>query len=335
LKILVIGCGSAGERHIKNLRSLALAEIIACDQSQERLEHMKDKYEIRAFRNHDEAFSNEAIDAVLVCTPTSGHIVPALAAIQQGCHVFIEKPLSHTLEGVDNLIREASRKSLILMIGFNLRFHPNLEEIRKLLNREAIGKPIGARAHFGSHFLYRLPYHSGRDYREDYAAKKIGGGVILDAATHQIDYMSWLLGEVREVFCYSGRLSSLNLEAEDIAEILLRFETGAIASLHVDFIQQPYETKCEIVGEKGTIAWDFTTNTVNLFSETDNKWQTFPESNFDYNETYVREMIHFMRCIQGKEQPPVNGIMGKRILEIALAAKKSSQTGKVVALQNP
>lgn len=332
LKILVIGCGSIGERHIKNLQSLGVAEICACEQDRQRLKHIRDEYKIKVFQNYEEAFTNEAIDAVLVCTPTSGHIIPALAAVQQGCHVLVEKPLSHTLEGVDDLIEEASRKNLVLMTGFNWRFHPNLQQINRLLDREEIGRPISARAHFGSYFLYRVPYHAGRDYKQDYAARKVGGGVILDAATHQIDYMSWFLGKVNEVFCYSERMSSLELEAEDIAEILLKFETGAIASLHVDFIQQPYEIKCEIIGEKGTIAWDFRANTVRLSCETDNKWQTFPENDFDHNQTYVREIIHFIQCIRGEEQPPVNGIRGKKILEIALAAKESAQTGKVITL---
>jgi predicted dehydrogenase len=331
-RILVIGCGSAGERHIKNLQSLGVAEICACEQDRQRLKHISDEYKIQTFEDYEEVFSNEAIDAALVCTPTSEHIVPALAAIRQGCHVFVEKPLSHTLEGVDNLIEEASRKNLILMTGFNFRFHPNLQQIKTLLDREEIGRPISARAHFGSYFLYRVPYHGGRDYKQDYAAKKVGGGVILDAATHQIDYMSWFLGKVKEVFCYSGRMSSLELEAEDIAEILLKFETGAIASLHVDFVQKPYQIQCEIIGEKGTLAWDFRTNTVRLSCETDNKWQTFTENNFDHDETYVREITHFIECIRGKEEPPVDGIRGKKLLQIALAAKESTQTGKLIAL---
>lgn len=333
MRILVIGSGSIGERHIKNLKSLGVSGISACDRDKERAKYIKDKYEVKTFRDYEEAF-NEDIDAVLVCTPTSAHIAPALAAIQQGCHVFIEKPISHTLEGVDNLIKEAKRKSLILMTGFNLRFHPNIQQIKKLLDRGEIGRPISARAHFGSYFLYRLPYHSWKGYKEDYAAREVGGGVILDAATHHIDYISWLFGKVKEVFCYSDRIGSLELEAEDIAEILLKFETGAIASLHADFIQQPYQNKFEIIGEKGTITWsfDFTNNIVNLFSEAANKWQTLSKGNFDYNETYAREIMHFIECIQGREQPTVDGIRGKEIMEIALAAKKSSQTGKVVAL---
>lgn len=331
LKILVIGCGSIGGRHIENLKALPQVEVLACDQDKERLRYIESKYGIRVFQDFEGAFSNETINAVLVCTPTSRHIPPAMAAIQQGCHVFMEKPLSHNLEGVDNLIKEASRKNLILMVGFNMRFHPSLQQIGELLYMEAIGKPISARAHFGSYFLYRLPYHSWKGYEEDYAAKEVGGGVILDAATHHIDYLSWFLGEIKEVFCYSGRMSSLSLKAEDIAEILLKFTTGAIASLHVDFVQQPHQTKYEIIGEKGTITWDHSSNVVDFFSTADDQWQSFTENNFDHNETYVREILCFLRCISSGEQPPVDGPRGKRILEIALAAKKSTQTGRAIA----
>lgn len=329
-KILVIGCGSIGERHIRNLKAFTRSQIFACDRDKKRREHIEDKYEVRVFRDYKEAF-NEEMDAVLVCTPTSAHIGPALAAIRQGCHVLIEKPLSHTLRGVDDLIEEAGRKGLVLMVGFNFRFHPALRQIREIIETKQIGKLIAVRAHAGSYFLYRSPYHSWMDYRQDYAAKRVGGGVILDSATHHIDYITSLLGEVREVFCYSGKMSNLGLQGEDIAEILLKFETGAMASLHVNFVQQPYQNKYEIIGEKGTITWDVTENAVKLFSGTDNKWQTFSlEDNFDHNETYVQELTHFLGCIYGGGQPPVDGARGKRILEIALAAKKSAQTGRPI-----
>lgn len=335
MKILVIGCGSAGERHIKNLKSLALAEIIACDQSQERLEYIKGEYAIEVFRDYEKALNGEAIDAVLVCTPTSGHIIPALAAIQQGCHVFIEKPISHTLEGVDNLIKEARRKNLTLMIGFNYRFHPDLQQVKRLLDRKAIGRPLSARAHFGSYFLYRLLFHPGTGYRQDYAAKKIGGGVILDAATHIIDYLRWFLSEVEEVFCYSGKLGSLDLEAEDFAEILLKFKEGAIASIHADFLQQPYQNKCEILGEEGTVSWSYTGGKVMLSPAIPNQWQEQWQEIEVENKTsdmYLEEIKHFIKCIREGHTPLVDGVTSRRVLEIALAAKESARAGKAIIL---
>ncbi len=332
LKILVVGCGSIGERHIKNLESIGGTEIMACDSEKERLEHIKGTYELQTFPDYEQALSSQVFDGVLICTPTSSHVPLALAAIQRGCHVLVEKPLSHTLEGVDNLIKEAKDRNLTLMVGFNLRFHPNLQQIKAILDSHEIGKPLNARTHFGSYLLYRLPYHYYEDYRQDYATKKIGGGVILDAATHSIDYLRWFFGEIKEVFGYSGKMSNLDLEAEDLAEILLKFRKGVIASLHVDFIQQPFQNKCEIIGETGTITWDATTNSVSVFTAKENKWQVFRRDDFDYNETYRREMEHFLNCIRGTEQPAVDGTAGKRVLEVALAAKTSAQRGGTVKL---
>jgi predicted dehydrogenase len=312
--IMVIGCGSVGERHIRNLKSIAAAAIIACDPDRQRREHIKNTYGIKVFRNYREAFQNH-IDAVLVCTPTSAHVRPAMEALRHRCHVFIEKPISYSLRGVDDLIELADSKGLVLMVGFNLRFHPAMQRMKELIEKQQIGRLIELRAHAGSYFLYRQPYHAWRqDYRQDYAAKKVGGGVILDSATHHIDYITYLLGEVKEVFCYADRMGQLALEAEDTADILMKFETGTVASLHTNFVQQPYQVKYEIIGEKGTIVWDITDNVVRLFSGDEDKWQDFPiDRNFDHNETYVREISDFLDCISWRKKPSIDGNEGKKI----------------------
>jgi len=275
LRILVIGCGSIGARHISNLSASTQAEIIACDRDKQRREYVRDNYGVEASQDYHEAIKQN-INAVLVYTPTNAHITPALVAVRHGCHVLIEKPFSHTLSRVDEVIREAEEKNLVLMVGFNFRFHPALRQIRELVDSQKIGEIIALKAHAGSYFPYRTPYHSWMDYHQDYAAKRVGGGVILDSATHHIDYITSLLGEVKEVFCYTGKLSNLDLEAEDVANILLKLTNGTVANLHVNFIQQPYQNKYEIIGQKGTITWDVTDNIIKLFTETDNKWQSFP-----------------------------------------------------------
>lgn len=329
LKILVIGCGSIGERHIKNIKSLAAAEVIACEQDDRRLEYIKEKYKIKAFKDYEKALADEAIDAVLVCTTTSNHIAPALAAIKRGCHVLIEKPISHTLEGVDDLIKEAGDRNLTLMTGFNYRFHPDLRRIKTLLDTGALGRLISARTHFGSNFKYRIPFHNGKDYRQDYAAQKVGGGVILDAATHLIDCMMWFFDDVDEVFCYSGKMGSLDLKAEDFAEILLKFKKGIIAGIHTDFIQQPFQRKCEIIGEAGTVSWDAVDRKVKLITASSNEWQEIKVKD-KTKDMYIEEIKHFIRCIKGEETPAAEMTIGKRVLEIALAAKKSAAIGKAI-----
>jgi predicted dehydrogenase len=335
LKLMIIGCGSIGERHIKNLQSLGAGEIAASDPSRERLEYIKNTCGVETFPSYEEALAKSTFDAVLVCSPTSEHIPPALAAVRRGCHVFVEKPLSHTMEGVDELIHEAAHRKVALITGFNYRFHPELQQIKSLLDNNEIGKPFSARAHFGSYFLYRLPFHAGNDYRQDYAGKKIGGGVILDAAIHLIDYLCWFMGEVEEVYCRAENLSDFDLEAEDFAEIILKFKGGPVASVHADFIQKPYQNKLEIAGQGGTIAWSLTGGRVLLSpaepERPEEQWRNIEVANRSA-DMYLEEMKSFIRHIQGEPTPAADGIAGRRALEVALAAKKSAVTGKIVKL---
>jgi len=234
MKLLVIGCGSIGERHIRNLKALSVGDIIANDISVNRLVEIEKAYGIKTYIDIEEALAQKP-DAVLIATPTSSHLPQALVASKRGCHLFIEKPLSHTLDGVDELIEIVAQKKLVALISCNMRFHHSILLMKELLDRGSIGKVISARLQSG---FYLPDWHPDEDYRESYSANKhLGGGVILDGI-HEIDYIRWFLGEIRQVFCFAGKFSNLEIDTEDIAEILLKFETGAIAEIHLDYIQR-------------------------------------------------------------------------------------------------
>lgn len=327
MKLIVVGCGSIGERHIRNLKSFLEGSIMACDLDKKRLAYIEKKYGVKVCTNYDEALS-EGADCVLVCTPTNTHVELAKKALAAGCHVFIEKPLSNKLNGVDELIRLGKEKNKIIFIGFNLRFDKCLRKIKEWLDAGKIGKIVSVRAHFGYSFLRRKV---GRDYREDYAGRKaMGGGVILDAI-HEIDYLMWLIGEVDEVFCYSGKLSPLDIDVEDLAEVLLKFRNGAIGSIHLDFIQLPYCRSCRIIGYDGTIEWNFVDGVAKLYDAKSGKWQTY-QGNADWDDMYLEEIKHFIKCVEGKEKPLLDGELGKKALELALAAKNSSRDKKIVRI---
>jgi len=328
MKFLVIGCGSIGKRHIRNLKSLGYEDIIAYDVKKERLKEVEE-YNVNTFDNLDKAF-NQLIDAVLVCTPSSLHLQPALLAVKNGCHVFIEKPISHNLEGLDELIDIAEEKKLVIMISFNLRFEKGLRLVKKLLDEKAVGKVTTAICIAGQ---YLPDQHSWEDYRYGYAANRsLGGGVILDGI-HELDYISWFLGDIKEVFCFADKLSSLEMDTEDTSAILLRFKNNAIGVIQMDYVKRTYERTCEIIGDEGIIKWDFKEHTVKLFSAKTREWETIQDDKeYDINKMYVDEMERFIDCINGKGSPPVDAVSGKRILEVALAAKKSSNIKRVVTL---
>lgn len=329
MKILIVGCGSIGQRHIRNLIALNAGDIIAHDISQERLSAVAKEYNIRIYHIIDHALAQKP-DVAFICTPTSLHIAPALSAAKSNCHLFIEKPLSHTMEGVDELIKIVAQKKLVTLVGCNMRFHPGIAMMKELLDKKSVGRVICARIQAGQ---FLPDWHPREDYRRGYSAKQdLGGGIILDGV-HEIDYVTWFLGEVSQVFCLAGKLSSLEIETEDTAEILLRFSSGTIAEVHLDYVQRSYSRSCHIIGEAGTILWDFNEGRVELYTAENGKWQTFSQKpEYDINEMYIEETKHFLQCIEENDRPmqDING--ARRVLEIVLAAKEAAKTGKAVSL---
>ncbi|KUO42687.1 MAG: hypothetical protein APU95_04460 [Hadesarchaea archaeon YNP_N21] len=327
MKILVVGCGSIGERHIRNLKLISAGEIIACDIDKGRLSIMRKKYEVDTYTELRKAL-DYGVDAVIVSTPPNTHVSIALKAVEENAHLFIEKPISHTLRGVDELIRRAASKNLTLLVGYNFRFHPGLLLVKKMLDKGEIGKVLSARAEFGQYLPDWRPW---QDYRQSYTAKKeLGGGIILDGS-HELDYLRWLFGDVKKVSCFAGKLSRLQVNTEDIAEILLQFKTGTIAGVHLDFVRPGYTRNCEIIGEIGNIIWSYEESTVRLYNAKSRKWRIFAVK-ADPNEMYIREMRHFLRCVRGMDNPLINGQDAVKTLKLALAAKKSAEIGKVINL---
>lgn len=342
MRILIVGAGSIGRRHINNLNNLGYEDIDVVDISDTNLDYVKKNFKIKeTFTDFNGALNSKDYDAAFILTPPIYHIPMALELAKKGLDLFIEKPLSHNLENVDKLIKIKEDNDLVIMVGFNMRFNSSLIKIKKLLDEGKVGKMISARVHFGSYLPYR---HPDRDYREDYGAKKsLGGGVILDAI-HQIEYIQWFLGDVDEVFCYSGKLSNLEIETEDDAEILLKFKSGVVASLHLDYIQRPYQNKCELIGENGTIQWEISlqynvknnnyslySDKVKLYDVKSGKWQIFGGDK-SLNDAYIREEEYFISCVKLRKRPIIDEEHGKRILEVTLAAKKSSEIHNIVGV---
>jgi len=329
MHFLVVGCGSIGKRHIRNLRTLRVAGIIAQDEQPERCHEVEQEYGVKAYNKVEEALA-EKPDVALICTPTSRHMPPALTAARSGCHLFIEKPLSHCLDNVNELLEIVAQKNLVTLVGCNMRFHPGIAMMKELLDNRGVGRVICARVQSGQ---YLPDWHPWEDYRQGYSANEfLGGGVILDGI-HEIDYITWLLGEVSQVFCISGKLSSLEIDTEDTAEILLQFRSGPIAEVHLDYIQRSYSRSCQIIGEEGTILWDFGQRQVRFYSAQTGRWKTFKQKHrYDANTMYIDEMKHFLQCIDGKTKPTQDINHGKTVLEIALRAKESARTGKAEPL---
>jgi len=218
----------------------------------------------------------------------------------------------------------------VVLVGCNLHFLPSLQLVKRLIDEGRIGTPLSARAHCGYYLPYWRPH---TDYRAGYGARQAtGGGIILDSI-HELDYLRWLLGEPREVFCYAGKVSSLEIDTEDNADLLLKFDYGAVANVHLDYLQRTYRRSCELIGEDGLIAWDYIAQTVRLYGKEDRRHDVFEESiNTDRNHMFVEELRHFVECVERGKAPMCDVAGGRRVLEIAMAAKASAASGRPVRL---
>ena len=304
MKILVVGCGSIGKRHIRNLISINAGEIIACDINDKKLDDVKEEFAIKAFSDIEEALSINKYTAAFICTPPSCHVVQALKFLELGMHCFIEKPLSNSLEGIDDLINMANSKQKTVTVGYNIRFSPQLREIKKTIDNGLIGDILSLRASSG----YYLPYwRPNEDYRKGYGSKEEEGGGIVFDASHEIDYVRYLLGEVDEVFAVCKKLSSLEIDTEDFAEITMHHRNGAYSQIHLDYLQTNYRRSCEIIGEKGMLVWDINERELKQYSLNDKEYHVHYDGlNANVNDMYLEEVRHFFRCMNGYEEPLIN-----------------------------
>lgn len=326
-RALVVGAGSIGQRHLKNLKTLGVQELIACDPDGQRLKAVAELH-VTGFADFAESLSVGEPDLVFICTPPVFHVAQAIEALKMGAHVFIEKPLSDRLEKVDYLIEEASRRNRVVQVGYNLRFNPGIKRLKQLIDDSVIGKVLWARLEVGQ---YLPDWRPSQDYRENYSARRdLGGGIVLDAS-HEIDYAIWLLGKPLKVACMAAKVSQLEVDVEDCATLLLRFETGVQADIHLDFVQRSYTRCCKVVGELGTIEWDYSNREIKVFDSATGLCET-RTYDFEANDTYVAELEHFLDCIDNNRNPMVDLRQGKLVLEVALAAKAAAGDGSTKML---
>ena len=324
---MVAGAGSIGRRHLANLKKLGLTRLAACDPHPDRLEYVASEFQAECFPAIEAGLENFRPDVVLVCTPPVHHVAQAMQALCSGAHVFVEKPLSDCLEGVQELGNEAVNRGATVQVGYNLRFHPPIQKLKQLVDETAVGKILWARIEAGSYLPDWSPW---QDYRKSYTARReLGGGILLDGS-HEIDYATWLLGAPRDVACMAGHVSRLDVDVEDCATILLGFPEGPRADIHVDFIQRSYSRNCTLVGPEGKLQWDFMKNAVQIV-RAGGQIETI-DFDCEINDMYVAELAHFLECVVTGVRPRFGLEEAILTLRIALAARSSAEERAWVTL---
>ena len=325
--VLVAGCGSIGRRHLRNLASLGIRRLLTVDPEADSAADAAASVNGTAIDSLDNL---PPLAAAFICTPTSHHIAPAEAALARGAHLFIEKPIASVMEGVQELLNRARAANRLVMVGFNMRFHPSLKMLKRELEAGTIGRPLSARLEFGQ---YLPDWHPWEDYREGYSARRdLGGGIVLDA-THEFDYARWLFGDVTSVIAHMVTTGTIDIETEDLAAVILQHKTGTVSEIHVDYLQRIYGRGCKVIGTEGTLVWNWNWKAVRRFRSADGSWREFAEDpDYDINSSYLEEVSAFLDAVERGVPPPIDGTDAARVLEIALAAKQASAEGRMVHL---
>lgn len=317
MNVAVIGCGSIGRRHIRNLLDIGVGSISAYEPDPVARELLEAESGIRCRRSLEELWA-DGPKAALITAPTRSHVSLATEAARHGCHLFIEKPLSHAFEGIDELVSELRARKLVSMVACNMRFHAGPAMVKDLLEGGAIGDILSARLECGSYLPSWRPH---QDYTSSYSASPVSGGVILDAI-HEIDLALWYFGPARLIAAAHRPARSIGLDTDGLAELIIEHDAGVLSSVHLSFVQRDYHRTCQIVGSEGTIYWSFDVPEVRVLGAPGGEVRSLPlEGGQDVNAMYIAELRHFLEAVYSGS-PTLNPIdSGIDALRIALAAR--------------
>ena len=256
-------------------------------------------------------------DVAFVCTPSALHIDSALPLLKSGCHLFIEKPVSHNLNQCDQMIQIAKEKKLTTLVGFQFRFHPVLNQIKEMIDANMLGRIVSVHVHWGE---YLPDWHPWEDYKGSYAARPdMGGGVALTLC-HPIDYLRWLIGEIETMQATQSPLHVLDTKVDESVLFSLRFASGVIGSVYVDFVQRPPRHTMMIVAEKGTVTWNNATSTAEISLVGQNTYSIEPPQSFERNNLFADEVKHFVDCVKHHKTTCVPLDHGVETLNLILKA---------------
>jgi predicted dehydrogenase len=340
MKFLIAGLGSIGHRHFRNLIAIGEKDIVLLRTRKATLSD-DELAGYPAETDLAEALKKHQPDAVIVANPTALHLDVAIPAAQAGCHILLEKPVSNSLERLDVLQKAAEQSGSKILVGFQFRYHPTLNKARELIQQGTLGKILTVHAHWGE---YLPQWHPWEDYRQGYASRADLGGGVLRTLTHPLDYLRFLLGDVESLWSFNSHLSPLEMDVEDAAEIGLRFVSGAMGGVHLNYFQRPPVHRLEIVGTDGTLRWDNADGILHFFkmpapfgSFSDNPpapiIETFaPPAGFERNQLFLAQTRHFVETAAGKAEPLCSLEDGIMALRLALAAQQSQREEHLVKI---
>lgn len=324
-KALIIGSGSIGQRHIRNLQKIGINSIVALRSNKGHYKKLPEELNVSEVSSWDEAIAFKA-DIAVVANPTSMHIDAALKIAPNVEGMFIEKPLSHSMDGVDNLITTLKTNNVVSFVGHNLIFHPIVKAIKRFSNENDVGSILNIQCQVGQ---WLPDWHPYEDYTKAYYAnKELGGGVAL-TLIHEIHLALELAGLPQHVYGIISDSDSLKLDVDVQSDLMIKHKSGAVSQIHLDYLQKPAHRSGLITFEKGWVSYDFSQNkVVGQTQENDSPSVIWSESDYDPNLMYLEQIQQFIDFVEkGRVKHNFNADSSIESLKVVEALFESYETG--------
>ena len=341
LKIAIVGCGRISYKHVEAIvNNSSEAELVAvCDIVLENAVRRSEEYkkafpnsDIKIYTDYKKMLENEEIDLISLATESGYHPEIAIYCMNKGKHIIVEKPMALSTEDGDRMIECAVENNVKLCISHQNRFNPPIQKLRAAIEKGRFGKLINAMASI--RWTRDMGYYTQAPWRGTW---ELDGGTLMNQCIHDVDLLQWMMGgEVESVYAQTGTFLR-SIEGEDFGAIIIRFKNNAIGIIEGSACVYPknLEETLSIFGEKGAVSigglavnrietWRFGDNIDNeeeilLSQEGD------PDSVYGHGHTPLfKDMID---AINNNREPLINGVEGKKGMEIILAAYKSQKTG--------
>lgn len=326
-KILVVGCGSIGERHLRCFLKTGRAEVSACDTNPALLQKMKSEYGVPTFADLKAALAEESFDGAVICTPAHTHIPIAIMALKANAALLIEKPLAVKLDGIGDLKSELDKAKKFVGVAYVYHFMPAVQAAREFLLKGSLGKLLQVSVVSGQHFPTYRPA-----YREIYYNKhETGGGAIQDALTHLVNALEWMVGPTTKVYCEAAHQHLDGVTVEDT--VCVTAWNGSIpVNYSLNQFQAPNETTIHINCEGGSLKVEVHEQRWAAFVRGSEKWEYHSTPIGHRDDLFIAQAGAFLDGIEGKPNPLCTIDEAVQTLKFNVAALDSARTGQAVQI---
>ncbi|MEH7379251.1 Gfo/Idh/MocA family oxidoreductase [Bacillus sp. JJ1533] len=337
VKIGVVGSGSIANTHIKSIKQVPNAELVAIySRNKETVQNLADTYHIKAYTDYQDFLMNAGIDMVAIVTPSGTHAELGMAAAKAGKHVVVEKPIDITIEKTNQLIESCNQANVTLSCIFQHRFDEAIQDVKKVLNEGEFGQ-----LNFGA---ARTTIYRSQEYYDSGAWRGTweldGGGALINQSIHYIDLLLYMMGPVDEVYAYTATRAHERIEVEDIAVATVKFKSSALGLIEGNTTAYPgFSTTLDIFGTNGSVIiendnvkeWKFKSG-LEYEKKQDQIANDVSSNAVKSNESFVKQYTDVVQAILENRKPLVSGEEAKKSLELILAIYQSAREGRPVKL---